>query len=37
MRFETILTTLSDVVWGPPMLVLLVGTGVFLTLRLRGL
>ena len=37
MRLETILTTLSDVVWGPPMLVLLVGTGVFLTLRLRGL
>lgn len=28
---------LSDVVWGPPMLVLLVGTGVFLTIRLRGL
>ena len=37
MRFETILTTLSNVVWGPPMLMLLVGTGVFLTLRLRGL
>ena len=37
LRLETILTTLSDVVWGPPMLVLLVGTGVFLTLRLRGL
>lgn len=28
---------LSDVVWGPPMLVLLVGTGVFLTIRLRAL
>ncbi len=28
---------LSDVVWGPPMLVLLVGTGIFLTIRLRGL
>ena len=37
MPLETILTTLSDVVWGPPMLALLVGTGVFLTLRLRGL
>lgn len=28
---------LSDIVWGPPMLVLLVGTGIFLTVRLRGL
>ena len=36
LRLETILTTLSDVVWGPPLLVLLVGTGIFLTLRLRG-
>ena len=35
-RLETILTTLSDVVWGPPLLALLVGTGIFLTLRLRG-
>ena len=37
VQLETILTTLSDVVWGPPMLALLVGTGVFLTLRIRGL
>ena len=36
LRLETILTTLSDVVWGPPLLALLVGTGIFLTLRLRG-
>lgn len=27
----------SDFVWGPPMLLLLVGTGVFLTIRLKGL
>ena len=27
----------SGWVWGPPMLVLLVGTGVFLTIRLRGI
>ena len=36
LRLETILTPLSDVVWGPPLLALLVGTGIFLTLRLRG-
>jgi AGCS family alanine or glycine:cation symporter len=29
--------SLSSFVWGPPMLVLLVGTGLFLTIRLRGL
>lgn len=28
---------LNDIVWGPPMLILLVGTGLFLTIRLRGL
>lgn len=27
----------NSILWGPPMLVLLVGTGVFYTLRLRGL
>jgi AGCS family alanine or glycine:cation symporter len=27
----------SDLVWGPPMLVFLVGTGIYLTIRLRGL
>ena len=30
------LGTLSGWIWGAPMLVLLVGTGVFLTIRLRG-
>ena len=34
---QDILTTASDLVWGPPMLVFLVGTGVYLTIRLRGL
>ncbi|GAA4497978.1 sodium:alanine symporter family protein [Pseudaeromonas paramecii] len=28
------LTTLDDLVWGPPLLVLLIGTGLYLTLRL---
>lgn len=32
-----VLRRLSDVIWGPPMLVLLVGTGIFLTVRLGGL
>ena len=27
-------TTIDDFVWGPPLLVLLVGTGIYLTLRL---
>lgn len=32
-----ILTTISNYVWGPVMLVLLVGTGIFLTIRLGGI
>jgi len=31
------LNWISGLVWGPPMLILLVGTGFFLTFRLRGL
>ncbi len=31
------LNWLSGVVWGPPMLILIVGTGIFLTIRLKGL
>jgi AGCS family alanine or glycine:cation symporter len=31
------LNVLSSWVWGPPLLVLLVGTGIYLTVRLRGL
>ncbi|MFQ6069586.1 MAG: alanine/glycine:cation symporter family protein [Candidatus Aminicenantales bacterium] len=32
-----IITSMRDAVWGIPLIVLLVGTGIFLTLRLRGL
>ncbi|MBN1224057.1 MAG: sodium:alanine symporter family protein [Candidatus Aminicenantes bacterium] len=32
-----ILTAIRDFIWGLPLLVLLVGTGIFLTIRLRGL
>ncbi|MGP2657854.1 alanine/glycine:cation symporter family protein [Malaciobacter sp. WC5094] len=31
------ISAISSLVWGPPMLILLVGTGLFLTIRLRGL
>jgi alanine or glycine:cation symporter, AGCS family len=31
------LGSISDFVWGPPLLILLVGTGLYLTIRLRGL
>ena len=34
---EAITATLSGWVWGPPMLILLVGTGVYLTIMLRGM
>ena len=34
---NTILGQLGDIVWGPPMLVFLVGTGIYLTIRIRGL
>ncbi|SHI51430.1 alanine/glycine:cation symporter family protein [Desulfofundulus thermosubterraneus] len=34
---EQLLGNLSNIVWGPPMLILLVGTHIFLTLRLRGI
>lgn len=32
-----ILTDIRDFIWGPPLIILLVGTGIFLTIRLRGL
>lgn len=35
--FSSILSAIDDFVWGPVMLVLLVGTGIFLTVRLRFL
>ena len=34
---ETLIATLSGWVWGPPMLTLLVGTGLYLTILLKGL
>ena len=34
---ESLIATLSDWVWGPPMLLLLVGTGLYLTILLKGL
>jgi len=34
---NTIISELSSLVWGIPMLVLLVGTGLYLTIKLRGM
>ena len=34
---EELVNTLGGIVWGPPMLILLVGTGFYLTFGLRGL
>lgn len=36
-KLSNILTAIDDFVWGPVMLILLVGTGIFLTIRLRFL
>jgi AGCS family alanine or glycine:cation symporter len=33
----TLIATLSGWIWGPPMLTLLVGTGLYLTILLKGL
>jgi len=32
-----VVKSIRDLLWGPPMLILLVGTGFFLTVRLRGI
>ena len=37
MTVEEIIGVIDDAVWGPYMLVLLVGTGIFLTIRLKFL
>ncbi|MBN1762778.1 MAG: sodium:alanine symporter family protein [Methanomicrobia archaeon] len=37
MMIHQILTAVDAIVWGPVMMLLLIGTGIFLTLRLRGL
>lgn len=34
---ESVIATLSSWVWGPPMLVLLLGTGLYLTILLKGM
>ncbi|MCB5205775.1 alanine/glycine:cation symporter family protein [Methylovorus mays] len=34
---ESVIATLSSWIWGPPMLILLVGTGLYLTVLLKGL
>jgi alanine or glycine:cation symporter, AGCS family len=34
-QFKSFLQSASSFIWGPPLLILLVGTGVFLTIRLR--
>lgn len=36
-RVNTVITAIDDFVWGPVMLILLVGTGIFLTVRTRFL
>ena len=35
MDFATLMADINNFVWGPVMLALLVGTGVFLTVRLH--
>ncbi|MCE6983438.1 sodium:alanine symporter family protein, partial [Pseudomonas frederiksbergensis] len=35
--YKEIVTRIDDFVWGPVMLILLVGTGIFLTVRTRYL
>ena len=37
MSFADIIASVDDFVWGPVMLILLVGTGIFLTIRLKFL
>ena len=36
-QIEAVNSAVNGVVWGPIMLILLVGTGIYLTLRTRGL
>ena len=35
MDFAAVMSQVNDFVWGPVMLFFLVGTGVFLTIRLK--
>lgn len=34
---EGLISSLSSIIWGPPMLILLVGTGIYLTIVLKGM
>ncbi|MCJ8325995.1 MAG: sodium:alanine symporter family protein [Campylobacterales bacterium] len=34
---DTLISTASSIIWGVPMLVLLVGTGLYLTIKLKGM
>ncbi len=34
-QIQSILSTIDSIIWGPPLLILLVGTGVYLTWRLK--
>lgn len=36
-KLNIVLQTMRDAVWGVPTLVLLLGTGLYFTIRLRGL
>ncbi|MGI6455986.1 MAG: alanine/glycine:cation symporter family protein [bacterium] len=36
-QFQSVVQAISNFVWGPPLILLLVGTGLYLTIRLRGL
>lgn len=36
-NLNTIISSIASFVWGPPMLILLVGTGLYLTIRLKGM
>ncbi|WP_440895464.1 alanine/glycine:cation symporter family protein [Amphibacillus sp. Q70] len=37
MNISALIDNINNVLWGPPMLVLLVGTGILFTLRLKGI
>ena len=34
---NTILTKIDDLVWGVPLIVMILATGIFLTIRLKGI
>ena len=35
MLFRSVLESINNLIWGPPLLILLVGTGIYLTIRLK--